>query len=62
MPHPDTLRLPRVNEPPRNLALLVIGGALAKAYQDILAQPLPAPLHRIVRSMERRETLPNARL
>jgi len=60
MPHPDTLRLPRVNEPPRNLALLVIGGALARAYQEILAQPLPAPLRRIVRTLESRETMPDA--
>lgn len=57
MPQSDTIRLPRVNEPPRNLALLVIGGALAKTYQEVLAQPLPAPLRRIVRSMEQRETV-----
>jgi hypothetical protein len=47
------LRLPRVNEPPRHLSLFVIGGSLARAYQDTLDQPLPARLRRILSRMER---------
>ena len=52
---PDQLRLPRVDEPPPNLALMVLGKALAQAYAEPVDQPLPATLARIVDEIERRE-------
>lgn len=51
----DQLRLPRVDEPPPNLALMVLGKALAQAYSEPIGQPLPATLARIVDEIERRE-------
>lgn len=51
----DHLRLPRVDEPPPNLALMVLGKALAQAYSEPVDQPLPATLARIVHEIERRE-------
>jgi hypothetical protein len=48
-------RLPRVDEIPPNLALMVLGKALAEAYCDTVGQPLPEPLARILREIEDRE-------
>jgi hypothetical protein len=53
----DQLRLPRVDEPPPNLALMVLGKALAQAYAEPVDQPLPSTLARIVDEIERREAL-----
>jgi hypothetical protein len=47
--------LPRVDETPPNLALMVLGRALAEAYRDTVGQPLPEPLDRILRAIEDRE-------
>jgi hypothetical protein len=46
------LRLPRVDEPPPHLPLLVLGRRLAENYRDVLDQPLPEPLARMVRQIE----------
>jgi hypothetical protein len=51
----NSLRLPRVDEPPPNLALMVLGKALAQAYLEPINQPLPPALARIVREIEERE-------
>jgi hypothetical protein len=51
----DILRLPRVDEPPPNLALMVLGKALAQAYAEPVDQPLPATLASIVSEIEERE-------
>jgi hypothetical protein len=53
----DTPRLPRVDEPPPNLALMVLGKALAQAYREPAEGPLPPALARIVRTIEEREAL-----
>jgi hypothetical protein len=47
-------RLPRVNELPANLVLMVLGKALAQAYEPDRKQPLPPALTRIVEDLERR--------
>ena len=47
-------RLPR-NDPPPNLALLVIGNARAKAYQSSMEEPLSRTLAAIVREIEAME-------
>jgi hypothetical protein len=52
---PNEARLPRIDEPPPNLALMVIGRALAQAYGEVGARPLPEPLARIVLQIEHRE-------
>jgi hypothetical protein len=51
----ENLRLPRVDKPPPNLVLMLIGKALAETYRDAMDQPLPEPLARIVRDIETRE-------
>ena len=48
-------RLPRIDHPPPNLALLVIGKALAKAYQSSMEEPLSRALAAIVREIEAME-------
>jgi hypothetical protein len=50
------VRLPRVGETPPNLALMVLGKALAQAYGDTVDETLPAPLARIVSQIQERET------
>jgi hypothetical protein len=51
----EDCRLPRVDETPPNLALMVLGRALAEVYRDTIGQPLPEPLARILREIEDRE-------
>jgi hypothetical protein len=51
----DEVHLPRVDEPPPNLALMVIGRALAQVYGEVGARPLPEPLARIMLRIEERE-------
>jgi hypothetical protein len=51
----DGPKLPRIDDPPPNLALMVIGKALAKAYQSSLEEPLPRTLAAIARDIEARE-------
>jgi hypothetical protein len=53
----ETLHLPRVDEPPPNLALMVLGKALAQAYLEPIDRPLPPALAKIVREIEEREAL-----
>jgi hypothetical protein len=48
-------RLPRVDEVPANLALMVLGKALARVYEAEDARPLPDSLARILREIELRE-------
>ena len=48
-------RLPRIDDPPPNLALMVIGSALAKAYRQTAEEPLPPALAAIVRELKDRE-------
>ena len=40
----DEPRLPRIDDPPPNLALMVIGKALATAYRSSTDEPLPRTL------------------
>ena len=51
----ENLRLPRVDKPPPNLVLMLIGKALAETYRDAMNQSLPEPLARILREIEIRE-------
>ena len=51
----DEPRLPRIDDPPPNLALMVIGKALATAYRSSTDEPLPRTLAAIVREIEQRE-------
>ena len=51
----DEPRLPRIDDPPPNLALMVIGKARATAYRSSTKEPLPRTLAAIVREIERRE-------
>jgi hypothetical protein len=51
----DEVHLPRINEPPPNLALMVIGRALAQAYGEVGARPLPEDLGHILLQIEERE-------
>jgi hypothetical protein len=57
----EDLRLPRVDEPPPNLPLLVLGRTLAVAYREVLDQPLPEALARVVRQIEQRAPRPPGR-
>jgi hypothetical protein len=57
----ESLRLPRVDEPPPNLPLLLLGRTLAAAYREVLDQPLPEALARMVRQIEQRATRPPGR-
>lgn len=50
----DDIRLPDVDEPPPNLALMIVGKALADAYRDAVEEPLPECLSRILREIEER--------
>jgi hypothetical protein len=50
----DPVRLPRVDELPPNLALMMLGKALAQAYEDADA-PLPPSLAELVRQIEQYE-------
>ena len=47
--------LPNVNRPPPNLALLVLGKAMAQMYWPAASTPLPEALAVIVRELERLE-------
>ena len=51
----DDLRLPRVDDPPRNLAMMMVGRALAETLRDTIDAPLPEPLARILREIEQWE-------
>ena len=57
----EDLRLPRVDELPPNLPLLVLGRTLAGAYREVLDQPLPEALARMVRRIEQRPPRPPGR-
>jgi hypothetical protein len=51
----DDIRLPRVDQPPPNLALMIVGKALAAAYREAGDDPLPEGLTRLLRELEERE-------
>ena len=51
----DNLRLPHVEEPPPNLALMIVGRALADTYREAVDGPLPECLTRILSELEQRE-------
>ena len=51
----DQIGLPGVEDPPPDLALMVIGRGLAEAYRDLADQPLPKHLACILREIEARE-------
>jgi len=50
----DDIRLPDGEEPAPNLALMILGKALADAYRDAVEEPLPEGLSRILREIEER--------
>jgi hypothetical protein len=52
----NDFRLPRVDELPANLALAVVGRALAEIYRRDLERPLPDSLLRIVQQIEEHES------
>lgn len=52
----DDLCLPRVDEPPPNLTLLIVGKALAETYRATLDEPLPEGLAHVMRLIEERAT------
>jgi hypothetical protein len=58
----DDFRLPHVNEPPPNLALMIVGKALADAYRESVHAPLPECLALILRELEKREAADERRL
>jgi hypothetical protein len=51
----DDVRLPHVDQLPPNLALMIVGKALAAAYREAGDDPLPEGLTRILRELEERE-------
>jgi len=53
----DDLRLPRVDDSPPNLAMMMVDRALAETLRDTLDAPLPEPLARILREIERWECM-----
>jgi hypothetical protein len=57
----DDIRLPRVDEPPPNLAVMIVGKALAEAYREALDGSLPERLARILREIEEREVMDGQR-
>jgi hypothetical protein len=56
----DDIRLPHV-EPPPNLAVMIVGKALAEAYRAAMDGPLPERLTRILREIEEREIMDGQR-
>ena len=51
----EDLQLPKVNELPQNLALLMMGRAVAEAYRGTVEEPVPAALAEVLRKLERLE-------
>jgi hypothetical protein len=51
----DQIGLPGMEDPPPNLALMVMGRVLAEAYRDLTDQVLPEHLACILREIEARE-------
>jgi hypothetical protein len=47
----DDLRLPWVDDPLPNLAMMMVGRALAETLRDTIDAPLPEPLARILREI-----------
>jgi hypothetical protein len=58
----DDIRLPHVDEPPPNLAVMIVGKALAEAYREALEGPLPKRLTRILRKIEEPEVMDGQRV
>jgi hypothetical protein len=58
MDHADERHRRRGSDPQPNLALMMIGKALAQAYRPSADQPLPETLARIVKELARREERP----
>ena len=52
----DDIRLPHVDEPPPNLALMIVGKALADTYREAVDDPFPECLTRILDDLEQWET------
>jgi hypothetical protein len=57
----NDIRLPHVDEPPPNLAVMIVGKALAEAYRAAMDGPLPERLTRILREIEEREIMDGQR-
>ena len=57
----DDIRLPHVDKPPPNLAVMIVGKALAEAYRESIGDPVPEPLTRILREIEEREVMDGQR-
>ena len=57
----DDIRLPHADEPPPNLAVLMVGKALAEACREAVAGPVPERLARILREIEEREVMDGQR-
>ena len=51
----EDAQLPNVNELPPNLALLIMGRAVAEAYKGTVEEPVPAPIAEVLRKLERLE-------
>lgn len=51
----DEIPLPELDEPAPNLALMLVGKALAETYRDAVDEQLPECLMRIVRALAERE-------
>jgi hypothetical protein len=51
----EDLQLPNVNELPPNVALLMMGRAVAEAYKGTVEEPMPAALAEVLRKLERLE-------
>jgi hypothetical protein len=52
----DDIRLPHVDKTPPNLALMILGKALADTYGEGIDGPMPERLRRVLRELEERES------
>ena len=57
----DDIRLPHVDEPPPNLAVMIVGKALAEVYRESIGDLLPERLAHILREIEEREVMDGQR-
>ena len=51
----EDLQLPKVNDLPPNLALLMMGRAVAEAFKGTVEEPVPPALAEVLRKLERLE-------
>ena len=58
----DNIRLPHADEPPPNLAVVILGKALAEACREARDGPLPERLARILREIEDWEVMDGQRV